>query len=155
MSDASGAAEPRLSHPHSLEYAYKRSLGPVLGRFFTSLRDHKIEGVKTKTGRVLMPPAEYDPMNGEATRDEWVEVGPGGTVTAWTWVDSPSEQQLFDRPFAYALVKLDGADTALLHMIDVDGPAGLETGMRVTARWADETVGQIQDIACFVPEEKS
>ena len=28
-----------LRGPHVLEYPYKRSLGPVLSRFFTSLRD--------------------------------------------------------------------------------------------------------------------
>ena len=80
MSNASATGEPKLSSPHSLEYTYKRSLGPTLGRFFTGLRDHKIEGVRTKAGEVLIPPAEYDPKNGEATTDDWVEVGPAGTV---------------------------------------------------------------------------
>jgi hypothetical protein len=30
----------------------------------------------------------------------------------------------------------------------------MSTGMRVTVQWADETVGMITDIRCFVPEGK-
>jgi len=141
-----------LSAPHSLEYAYKRSLGPVLGRFFTGLRDREIVGVKTRGGRVLVPPAEYDPETGEDTRDEYVVVGPGGTVTSWCWVETPRPHHPLDRPFAFALIQLDGADTALLHAIDPGDKARMKTGMRVRPTWAEETVGRIQDIAHFVPE---
>ena len=36
-----------LTAPHVLEYPYRRSVGPVLGRFFTALRDGKLVGVAT------------------------------------------------------------------------------------------------------------
>lgn len=152
MSDASAAAGETLSSPHRLEYTYKRSLGDVLGRFFTSLRDRRIEGVKTADGRVLVPPSEYDPNTGAATTGEWVEVGPGGVVESWTWIAQPRAKHPLDTPFAFALVKLDGADTALLHAVDAGDESAMKTGMRVQVKYADETVGQIQDIACFVPE---
>lgn len=155
MSNASATGGKTLSAPHRLEYTYRRSLGDVLGRFFTSLRDRKIEGVKTAAGRVLVPPAEYDPMTGEATTGDWVEVGPGGVVESWTWIASPRSSHPLDRPFAFALVKLDGADTALLHAVDTGDEAQMQTGMRVAPRWASETIGQIQDIDCFVPEGAS
>ena len=141
-----------LSAPHVLEYAYKRSVGPVLGRFLTGLRDGRIEGVRTRAGRVLCPPSEHDPDTGEATTDEWVEVGPGGVVTTWTWIAEPRAQHPLSRPFAFALIQLDGADGALLHAVDAD-PAQLATGMRVRARFADERSGSILDIACFEPED--
>lgn len=83
MSDV--GAEEVLSALHVLEYDYLRSLGPVLGRFFTGLRDRKLVGSKTRDGRVLVPPMEYDPQTGEAL-DEIVDVGPGGVVTTWAWV---------------------------------------------------------------------
>ena len=155
MSDSSAGAQPRLSAPHTLEYAYKRSLGPVLSRFFTGLRDHRIEGVKTPGGQVLVPPAEYDPATGESTGDQFVEVGPGGVVTSWAWVTTPRSRHPLDHPFAFALVRLDGADTALLHVVDTGDESKMSTGMRVRAKWADETVGRIQDIESFVPEEAS
>ena len=146
-------ADELLSAPHVLEYDYRRSLGPVLSRFFTGLRDQKIEAVKTRQGRVLVPPAEYDPQTGEPTSDEWVEVGPGGRVKSWAWVSEPLERHLCDKPFAFALVELDGADTALTHRVHVANEADMKTGMRVTAQWADETIGAIGDIVAFVPEE--
>jgi len=153
MNQASAAGEPGLSAPHVLEYAYKRSLGPVLSRFFTDLRDRRISGIKTKHGRVLVPPAEYDPATGEATSDEFVEVGPAGCIRSWAWVAEPRRDHPLDTPFAFALIQLDGADTSLLHVVSAASEADITTGMRVVPDWADETVGRIQDIVSFVAEE--
>jgi uncharacterized OB-fold protein len=141
-----------LTAPHHLEYAYRRSVGPVLGRFFTGLRDRQICGVRTRAGRVLVPPAEYDPDTGEATTEDFVDVGPGGTVTSWTWVPNPRTKQPLQQPFAFALIKLDGADTPFLHAVDALDETRMRTGMRVRARWRAETKGEIADIACFEPE---
>jgi uncharacterized OB-fold protein len=124
----------------------------VLSHFFTGLRDGRLEANKTKAGRVLMPPMEYDPETGDDTADGFVSVGPGGVVTTWSWIDAPRKQHVLDRPFAWALVKLDGADTPMLHAVDAGSEGAMSTGMRVTVKWADERIGQIQDIACFVPE---
>lgn len=137
-----------LSAPHVLEYPYRRSVGPVLSRFFTALRDRRLVGVETRGGRVLCPPAEADPETGAAVSDRFVEVGPGGVIESWTWVTRPREKQPLAEPFAYALIRLDGADTALLHVVDAD-PARLRTGARVRPRWRTETVGEIGDIECF------
>jgi len=137
---------------HVLEYPYRRSVGPVMGRFFGALKEGRIEGVRTKSGRVLVPPHEYDPETGEAVGD-FVEVGRAGVVTTWAWVAKPRPKHPLDRPFAWALVHLDGADTALLHVVDAGSPERMKTGMRVRARFRDERVGEIHDIACFEPEE--
>jgi uncharacterized OB-fold protein len=143
-----------LTAPHVLEYPYRRSVGPVLGRFFTELRDAKLVGVRTQAGRVLVPPQEYDPETGAATSADFVPVGPGGVVTTWSWVPRPRAKQPLDGPFAWALVKLDGADTALLHAVDAGDIAKMKTGMRVVPRWRAERVGHIADIECFEPEKK-
>ena len=142
--------EHALTAPHRLEYTYKRSLGPVLSRFFTGLRDRRILGARRPDGGVMVPPKEYDPDSGAAL-DELVEVADRGVVRSWTWVAQPRRQQPLDRPFAYALVQLDGADTALLHVVDAGSRDAMRTGMRVAARWADETRGAITDFT-FVPE---
>jgi uncharacterized OB-fold protein len=146
-------SEPEpLSGPHVLEYTYKRSVGPVLGRFFTSLRDGRIEGVKTAAGRVLCPPMEHDPDTGDAASGDWVDVGPGGSVQTWTWIAEPRDQHPLSKPFAFALIQLDGSDTAMLHAVDTGDESKMSTGMRVRARFADEREGRIQDITCFEPE---
>ena len=138
-----------LSAPYVLEYTYRRSVGPVIGRFLGALKDRRIEGVRTRAGKVLVPPAEYDPETGESVLDETVEVGPSGVVTTWAWVMEPRRGQPLDRPFAWALVKLDGADTCMLHAVDAGSPENMATGMRVTPRWRAERAGEIQDIVCF------
>ena len=139
-----------LRAPYTLEYTYRRSLGPVIGRFLSGLREGRIEGVRTASGQVLVPPVEYDPDTGEPVVD-FVPVAEIGTVTTWAWISSPRSRQPLQRPFAWALIKLDGADTALLHAVDAGLPERMSTGMRVRARWAAERVGSIQDIACFEP----
>ena len=58
-----------------------------------------------------------------------------------------------DEPFAWALVRLDGADTTILHALDGGSPDKVQQGMRVRIRWRDETKGHITDIECFEPEE--
>ena len=140
--------EGAFSAPFVVSYPYSRTVGPHIGRFLTALRDGRIEGVRAGDGRVLVPPAEFDPATGEPLTD-WVTVADEGTVMAWAWVPQPLEGQPFDRPFAYALVRLDGADTGFLHAVDVTSPAELATGARVRVRWRVEREGAITDIACF------
>jgi uncharacterized OB-fold protein len=130
-----------LSAPLNVAFDYTRSLGPVLGRFMTGLRDRRIEGIRGSDGRVHVPPVEFDPVTAHRLT-EWVPVSAAGTVG-----------QPLDHPFAWALIRLDGADTALLHAVDVDSAAAMSTGMRVRARWAADPVGSIHDIACFEPGE--
>ncbi len=141
--------ERPLSAPLKLSFDYTRSVGPLLSQFFTALRDRRIVGVRGSDGRVHVPPAEYDPIT-YAALTEVVPVSAVGTVQSWTWQSTPLGGQPLDRPFAWALIKLDGADTALLHA--VDAPEGtLKSGDRVHAHWIDEPVGAITDIAYFLP----
>ncbi|MEU7167167.1 OB-fold domain-containing protein [Streptomyces morookaense] len=139
-----------LTAPLVVEFPFTRSLGPVQSAFLTGLRERTVLGVRTADGRVLVPPAEYDPGTAEELRD-LVEVGSTGTVTTWSWEPDPRPKRPLRSPFAWVLVRLDGADTALLHALDVPGPEAVHTGMRVRIRWAAERTGAITDIACFEP----
>lgn len=137
----------------NISFDYTRSLGPVLSPFALALRDGKILGGRTSDGRTLVPPVEFDPVTGKQT-DELVEVGSTGTVSAWSWQPEPLAGQPLSKPFAWALITLDGADSALLHVVDVASPADMSTGMRVHATWRAARTGRIDDIACFVPGEQ-
>jgi hypothetical protein len=142
-------SEP-LSAALNVGFDYTRSLGPVLGRFMTALRDRRIEGIRGSDGRVHVPPVEYDPGTAAPLTD-WVEVGTEGTVRSWTWEPHPTEGQPLAHPFGWALIQLDGADTALLHAVDTGTSDQLHTGLRVRARWTENPVGAITDITCFEP----
>ncbi|MGW1093520.1 Zn-ribbon domain-containing OB-fold protein [Streptomyces sp. NPDC002596] len=141
-----------LSAPLVVEFPFTRSLGPVQSAFLTGLRERTVLGVRTADGRVLVPPVEYDPVTAEELR-ELTEVAATGTVTTWAWNPAPRRDQPLATPFAWVLVKLDGADTALLHVLDAPGPGAVHTGMRVRIRWSPERNGAITDIACFEPYE--
>ena len=140
-----------LSAQHVLEYPYKRSLGPVIGRFFTSLKERRIEGVRTASGQVIVPPTEYDPKTSEPI-SEFVEISDTGVVTSWAWVTQPRPNHPLNRPFAWALIRLDEAHTAMLHVVDAGNESAMSTGMRVRVRWASEPQGGMRDIECFEPE---
>jgi uncharacterized OB-fold protein len=140
-----------LSAPITVAFDYTRSTGPVVGRFLTGLRDGQVIGGRTSEGKVVVPPPEYDPVTHQQVAD-FVDVADTGTVVSWTWVPEPVKGQPLDRPFAFVLVTLDGADTPLLHALDVGSVDDVETGMRVRVRWREERVGDITDIECFVPE---
>jgi uncharacterized protein len=140
-----------LSAGYVLEYTYTRSVGKVIGQFLANLRDGRISGVRTASGRVIVPPSEYDPETGEAC-DTLVDVGSSGVVKTWAWLAEPRKRSPLQHPFAWALIQLDGADTGMLHAVDAGSIERMSTGMRVKVRWAAERTGRIEDIACFEPE---
>ena len=137
-----------LRAPLEIGFDYTRSLGPTLSQFMTALAGRRILGSRGADGRVHAPPFEYDPVS-FAPPAELVEVGPEGTVTTWSWAAEPLEGQPLAHPFAWALIRLDGADTAMLHAVDAGSAGAMRTGMRVRVRWADSPAGHIRDIACF------
>ena len=139
-----------LRAPLEIGFDYTRSLGPTLSRFMAALADRRILGSRSADGRVYAPPFEFDPVTFEPP-DDLVPVGPEGTVTTWSWAPQPLEGQPLARPFGWALIRLDGADTAMLHAVDAGSAAAMRTGMRVRPRWAGQRAGDIRDIVCFEP----
>ena len=139
-----------LRAPLEIGFDYTRSLGPTLSRFMAALADRRILGSRGADGRVHAPPFEFDPVTFDPP-DDLVPVGPDGTVTTWSWAPQPLEGQPLAQPFAWALIRLDGADTAMLHAVDAGSAAAMRTGMRVRPRWAEQRAGDIRDILCFEP----
>ena len=141
-----------LHAPLEISFDYTRSLGPTLGEFATALAGRRILGARAADGRVHAPPFEFDPVTGEPPAG-LIEVGPGGTVTTWTWTSRPLDGQPLDRPFGWALIRLDGADTSMLHAVDAGTADRMAAGLRVRPRWSDRAGTGITDIACFEPED--
>jgi len=139
-----------LRAPHVVAFSCRRSVGGADRRFLSGLADAEIWGSRAADGRVLVPPLDHDPATGAPT-EEFVRLGDSGVIRAWTWVAEPGPGHPADRGFAYALVALDGADSALLHVVDVDHESEMVTGMRVRADWRSVRVGSVLDIRAFVP----
>ncbi len=133
----------------TMEFPYKHSTGETIGRFLAGLKEQQtIWGQRVAGQGVVVPPLGYSELDA-SEGGTWVAVKPTGTVTAVAGVQKPLDQlHPSDRPFAFVLVKLDGADTALAHIV-VDGHERVKVGSRVEAVWADERTGTIRDVARF------
>jgi uncharacterized OB-fold protein len=134
------------------DITYTHALGETASWFYVQIRDRaKIYGKRdATTGRVLCPPRAFSDQSLMPTTD-WVEVGPGGVIEAFTIVYDKFNN-LPDPPYAFGYVMLDGADTAIGGYFKgvelTDGPAAarkLAIGTRVITRFAEKRVGDMLD----------
>jgi uncharacterized OB-fold protein len=119
--------------------------------FLTGLAKKEIWASRSARGVVEVPPVDWDPETGTEV-EEFVRLGDRGVVRSWTWVADPDAGHPLDRPFALALVQIHGADSALLHVVDVEDEVMMQSGMAVRADWRGERAGSIRDIRAFVPD---
>ncbi len=135
-----------------IEFPYQSATGAAVSRFLTALRDDKrIWGLKCpRCQRVVVPAQDYCDVCAE-DMSEWVEVGQEGEIVTWTVVRNENTLYPHKTPFAYALIRLDGADTSLLHTVVARDYAAIKGGSRVRAVWKDERTGHIRDIGHFAP----
>ena len=131
---------------------YRHALGETASYFYTEIRDtKKIFGRRcAPSGRVLVPPRAFSDQTLKPTTD-WVEVGPGGVIEAFTMVYEDF-QGLPPPPYAFGYVMLDGADTALggfFRGVDLSNSAEaakkLAVGTRVTTKFAEKRIGDVLD----------
>lgn len=138
-----------LEADFELGYTYTRTLGETIGKFLAALKEKQLYGIRAADGKVIFPPTEYDPRD-SSTLHEFVPIDETGTVAAWTWIDNTRPHHNVDKPFAFALIKLNGADTPFLHRLYADDPATIRAGMAVSVQWREKTTGSINDIDGFI-----
>lgn len=138
----------------SIPFSY--AAGRTASRFLTGLRDRcRIYGTRCPCcGRVLVPARSFCPRCQAAT-DEWVEVGPAGTLRGFAVVHQHRPYHPLAAPFAYGLIRLDGAGTDLLHLVSGVPMETLQVGLRVRPVFRAERTASVLDIAYFAPEEFS
>ncbi len=150
-SSTSGSSVAPLHERRVMEFPYKHSTGQTVGRFLAGLKEQKkIWGQRVSGQGVVVPPLGYSEVDG-SNAGEWVAVKDTGVLTAVAVVHHPIEGlHPFSTPFAFVLVRLDGADTAMAHVVR-DNVDKLQVGARVQAEWApdDQRQGTIRDITCF------
>ncbi len=91
---------------------------------------------------------------------DWVELGLEGTLTGFTIMylplTDPTTGKPHHPPFVYGSVRLDGCDSVLDHLINVEPDVNkIWVGMRlrVVLRPQEERVGDLSDILYFEPVE--
>jgi hypothetical protein len=132
---------------------YRYYAGLFLSKALIALRDEKkiLASRCPRCGKIFMPPRSRCERD-FAKITELIPVGPGGVVEEFTVVhyDEPyfleKCEKMMKAPFTMALIKLDGADTKLLHRIK---GTDIKRGDRVKPKWADERSAAITDIEWF------
>lgn len=152
MSDWKASVEPMV-FPGKIAVPYTWTVGSTLSKFYCELRDNgKIWANKCPScGTVFVPP-KVKCINCYRDPNIWVELPGTGIVESYTIVRY-EEPMLHPRkaPFVYGLIKMDGADTCMVHFIDEIEPEKVRVGMRVEAVLSENREGNILDISHFRP----
>jgi hypothetical protein len=121
---------------------YTLTTGRAAGSFLAELGNRHILGSRCdECDRVMAPPQDYCTRCGSPS-ETFVRMPETGVVTAVTRTARG----------VLALIRLDGADTDLLHRVTEDGP-GVTVGARVTAVWAENPTQSVLDLDGFVLDE--
>jgi len=146
--------EPVVVH-QDLRVPYRYSMGAVPSKFFIEIRDHqKIMGIRCPSCDMVFIPPRSTCGRCFSQLHEWVEVGNQGTLETYTQVRYSTPVQPAVAPFYYGIIKPDGADTGLAHMVgDLKGQEP-RIGMRVQAVFKEERKGNMLDILYFKPVEE-
>ena len=130
---------------------YQYFAGATGSKFIVALRGgKKILGVKCEPcGKTFIPPRQTCERCFADLTDSWVELEPTGEVTGFTVVRYAEPYQPKEPPYVLALIKLDGADTPIAHLLECGGVEKAETGMRVRAVFAEECKDNILEINHF------
>jgi len=132
---------------------YQYFAGTVGSKFLVALRDEKkILGMKCeKCDKVFIPPRATCERCFSDLRDNWVNVADTGIVTGFTVIRHEEPYQPKKPPYVLAMIKLDGADTPLVHLLECDDTASAKIGMKVKATFAEKRTGSVLDISHFEP----
>ena len=137
-----------------IKVPYQWWVGETGTRFFESIRDDReIWGTYCpRCDMVLIPPRKacgrcFNPDM------EWRKLGIQGTLVTYTIPGRRAAIHPIEPPFAFGIVKLDGADTGLTHILAEFEEGQIRSGLRVEAVFREERQGNILDIKYFKPAE--
>jgi uncharacterized protein len=137
--------------PGELSVSFRYTPGVGNSAFFEALRDRGVfVGARCDRCEITYVPARIFCERCLRELEPGVECGPGGELVSWTIARIDVDERPLDRPVTYGMIRLDGADTVLLHrLIDLNGDP--EIGMRLLAVLAADRDGSILDVEGFAP----
>lgn len=131
---------------------YTYAAGEAGSRFCREIRDNKrIMGIRCNRCSIVLVPPQTTCGKCFSKLEEWVEVKTTGTLLTYTVVHYSLPVHPAKAPLAYGIIRLDGADTGLVHMLAEGDPRSLRVGMRVRAVFREKRQGNILDIKYFEP----
>jgi uncharacterized OB-fold protein len=137
--------------PGELSVAFRYTPGVGNTAFFEALRDRGVFlGSRCDRCAVTYLPARIFCERCLAELQPSVECGPEGELVSWTVARVDVDGRPLDPPILAGLIKLDGADTVLLHPL-VGFVGDPRSGARVRAVLASAREGSILDVEGFAP----
>jgi len=170
MPGAESAVEQELIMlKKTISVGQRFTTGPVMGKFLKGLKGKKILAIRCPVCRRLQSPPREICAVCRVRNDEWVEIGPGGTMRMLEYVyyasPDPLTGETRETPYGSIGVLLDGCrdDEVFWHLLkpdDLDKAKmgivinGKETvGTRLRPVWAENRTGAISDIKYFEIDE--
>jgi uncharacterized protein len=136
--------------PGELPVSFRYTPGVGNTAFFEALRDRgALVGSRCESCSVTYVPARTFCERCLAELEPGAECGPAGTLESWTIGHAGVDGEALDEPVTIGLVRLDGADTVLLHRLL--GGADWRIGMRVRAVLREDRAASILDLEGFGP----
>nr|HID59432.1 Zn-ribbon domain-containing OB-fold protein [Desulfobacterales bacterium] len=139
-----------------VEIPYLWTAGKYLARLYNEIKENErfVANKCPKCGRILFPPRIVCGRCHVRASDEWIELGPRGTVKDYTIVyysmKDPSTGKPRPEPYPHAVIVLDGGGL-IQHYLEETDPEKLRVGMRVEPVFKpkSERVGHPTDIRYF------
>lgn len=135
----------------ALPYTY--FVGRVGSKWLTTMRDEKkIMGIKCdKCNKVYVPPRQNCDVCMVDISKNWVDIKDTGEITNYTIVRYKDKHLPKEPPYVLAMIKLEGADTPMAHIVEEVDLDKVKVGMKVKAVFAQETRDTILEIDHFKP----
>ncbi len=132
-------SEPVTMLTRHLRLPYNLSAGAMQARFTKAVREEKkIYGNRcTQCKRVLIPP-DIACAVCWADTEGWIALGDHGVIKSFTVMRIPFRGQQIEIPYVIAQIVPDGADLALMHLLQEIEAEDVRIGMRVEAVWTEE-----------------
>jgi len=129
-----------------IQIPYSYVAGPAVTKFLLGLRDRLIfASVCSACGRRSVPPLSFCGRCWKPIT-EFAEVGPRGTVESFATVPALDSTAPAGASVTYGLIRLDGADSLLAHLVAGEQ---ITIGATVGPHCAEQRQGSILDIEHF------
>lgn len=167
---SSQAGNEELVFHQRIRLPYRYTAGQAQRAFLRGLAERRLVGSRCERCAVTLAPARPFCPRCSSRTGELVELAETGVLEGFTRRGTaeqpiagvpggaaPPEIQATGDDSArvervFGMVRLDGADTAMLHLVDAPAES-LQVGTRVRARWSEEPGAEITAIEAFVPDE--
>lgn len=134
-----------MTFSQRIRLPYRYTAGTAQRAALRGFADATLRGSRCDNCDIVLAPARpFCPRCSGAT-GETVDLSDTGVLEGWTTRVRDGRSETF------GMIRLDGADTAMLHRVEAGEE--LAHGLRLRARWSETRQGEITDLEAFEPEQ--